>query len=515
MGIMWLHRHWCAANAAMTIFQAFQQKAKLIAGQEMFIDISDSSSAQGTYITLAHGTGRLLYKVVVESDCTWKLYYKDKPVSSNGPVLNDLPKVINESSFSLLLQRLNLCMVCKGHDDILEILEHCKSTGDSLLYNNTKTAVVGYMHDDVIRNIQCVLLLPMGRDSRCESCKQFRSNLRARASHIRTQAQKSTDRISANSRVPLSKLSESEKVERLKNLSRTVHNLQKKLNSTSVAESDEDSIQVDVQQNDLLMQFVDEQTSDIESSFAEGSPARVFWDQQVKVNNFKSSKSMRWHPMIIRWCISMYSKSPKAYEQLTKAGMVKLPSKSTLKTYLNFTESVPGVNPDILNILANEFECGKPIPEFRRNVSLVWDEMKIKSGLAVSNKTGKLVGFCHQEGDNSDLEDMLNDSGNFDHEIATHVMVLMVRGIINHVNLPFVWYPTQNLTSSQLLNMVWRATKVLEHMGLRVRAWVCDGAASNRTFFNIHNGMGIEFSGVTYCTINRYARDRYIYYIIM
>lgn len=77
----------------------------------------------------------------------------------------------------------------------------------------------------------------------------------------------------------------------------------------------------------------------------------------------------------------MYCKSPASYEQLpvTKAGLLKLPSESTLKSYMNFTESVADINPDICSIVV----------ESKRNVSLAWDEMKIKSGVAVTHVTGK------------------------------------------------------------------------------------------------------------------------------
>lgn len=79
---------------------------------------------------------------------------------------------------------------------------------------------------------------------------------------------------------------------------------------------------------------------------------------------------MRWHPLIIKWCISTFSKSPKAYDQLSKAGFVKLPTISTLKSYTGFTDSIPDGNPNNLEIVGKEFKLATPeAPE--NNDSLV------------------------------------------------------------------------------------------------------------------------------------------------
>ena len=41
---------------------------------------------------------------------------------------------------------------------------------------------------------------------------------------------------------------------------------------------------------------------------------------------------MRWHPLIIRWCLSVYFSSPAAYKQIASKmlGFLKLPHVNTL-----------------------------------------------------------------------------------------------------------------------------------------------------------------------------------------
>ena len=213
---------------------------------------------------------------------------------------------------------------------------------------------------------------------------------------------------------------------------------------------------------------------------------------------------MRWHPHIIKWCISIYSKSPGAYEQLSKVGIVRLPSQSTLRSYIHFTESVPDMNPDILKIVADQFNLENLADvDPARNVSLVWDEMQVKSGLAVSKNTGKLVGFCETGCSELGLNGLLQCK---EPELATHILVLMVRGLMTKADILFIWFPDKTFTNLQLSSVVWRATRTLEDLGLKVRAWVCDGASSNRKFFSMHHLTGLSCQGITYCTINKFDK---------
>lgn len=55
----------------------------------------------------------------------------------------------------------------------------------------------------------------------------------------------------------------------------------------------------------------------------------LFWQQQQKL--FRCSpQGARFHPMMIRFCLSLHSKSPSGYNELV------LPSSRTLRDYKNF-----------------------------------------------------------------------------------------------------------------------------------------------------------------------------------
>lgn len=118
--------------------------------------------------------------------------------------------------------------------------------------------------------------------------------------------------------------------------------------------------------------------------FAEDTPQRLLWEQQKKQALLKDKRGMRWHPLIIRWCISLYLKSPGTYNGVLKQ-FLNLPSKNTLLKYINFTNSGCGFNPDVIDNIARQFD--EKTKSHQKQVTLVVDEVKIKSGLNLSTTT--------------------------------------------------------------------------------------------------------------------------------
>ena len=143
--------------------------------------------------------------------------------------------------------------------------------------------------------------------------------------------------------------------------------------------------------------------------------------------------------------------------------------------------------------------------------------MKVKAGIVTSTSTGKLVGFCDQGNLNEELKNLskviTDNNSRSEPELATHILVFMVRGLMAKFNLPFMWYPCCVLFVRAFLGSCLESPRILEDLGLQVYAWVCDGASPNRQFFRIHKNVGGQYKGHTYFTINRYDRSRKIYFI--
>ena len=77
---------------------------------------------------------------------------------------------------------------------------------------------------------------------------------------------------------------------------------------------------------------------------------KLFWEQQKKLFS-SSSTGVRYHPMIIRFCLSLAAKSPSCYEELRNSKVLILPSQRRLKDYRNAIRPQRGFNEQIVEEL--------------------------------------------------------------------------------------------------------------------------------------------------------------------
>ena len=75
-----------------------------------------------------------------------------------------------------------------------------------------------------------------------------------------------------------------------------------------------------------------------------GSFAQVFWESQLQAAKVKDARSMRWDPIMIRWCLYLRHVSSRAYNMLRDAGVVRLPSQRTLRDYTFIMQRHKGSN---------------------------------------------------------------------------------------------------------------------------------------------------------------------------
>ena len=70
---------------------------------------------------------------------------------------------------------------------------------------------------------------------------------------------------------------------------------------------EKNSVKADTRCQELFMKITNEKECSI---FDENSPQYMLWEEQKKQASYKTSKSMRWHPVFIRWRLAIYLKSP-------------------------------------------------------------------------------------------------------------------------------------------------------------------------------------------------------------
>jgi len=308
-------------------------------------------------------------------------------------------------------------------------------------------------------------------------------------------------------------LSTSEKDERLRNLHQEnkkaklcVRRLEQKIS----AAASQEGITLDDELHNDMKTMMDAATKQVYSLYPEGSFQRLFWDQQQTACSTKDSRSMKWHPLVIKWSIYLRHLSGKAYELLRKTGCIKLPSQRTLRDYTHYIPSTIGFSAEIDQEL---YDIAFLSNELNRYVILILDEIHIKTDLVYDKHQGSLIGFVDLGNTNNKLLEFENGLGEEKNQpqLASSMLVLMVRGIFQKLNFPYAQFACNNLSGDLMFDPVWEAISRLERLGFRVLGVTCDGASPNRRLWKLHSAKDEMIHKVP----NIFARDgpRSLYFI--
>ena len=150
---------------------------------------------------------------------------------------------------------------------------------------------------------------------------------------------------------------------------------------------------------------------------------------------------------------------------------------------------------DITNMKPNE-----------KQAILLFDEMRIKSGLLYSKSSGRVISF-------TELGDMNNELSKFERrmsnnkpkELGTNVLCFIVRSLVKRLCFSVGYFSSQSFDSVQLFLIVWQAIHILETVRFQVAAMACDEASPNRQFHRIHElavGENKSLDGVVYWIYN-------------
>ena len=241
---------------------------------------------------------------------------------------------------------------------------------------------------------------------------------------------------------------------------------------------------------------------------------KFLWvDQQKYLKS--SSTGIRYHPIIIRYCLSLAAKLSAAYDEIRygeKKGtsFLILPSRRRLRDYKNYIKPEQGFNPIIMRELRHKVNYFSDKGKF---VVLLMDEMKIQENLVWDKHNGELIGYV-------DLGDINYVAMSKVTTVASHVLVFLIRSIVNPFKFSLANFATDGISASQMFPLLWKAISICEKSSLKVIAVDCDGASPNRKLFQMHrhltqdDDMNPE-TDVTYRTRNLFSgtKNRFLYFI--
>ena len=466
-----------------------------------------------SHSSTSHQNLVITHEVCVREDFTWSVSIHGKNLQHipNAP-LSDIPSILTSPDLHKLICTLDVATICPGNPDDQyapmvtahkDVFMSAKGEEMARLETGFPVTLNGDVYYRTIRTTQCSLLVGQGK---CSACKTYRPRLRAMWSRWSKKVSvlaKYTNNRYLNTPQKKRKLEQLQV--RASNSEKEVKKLQEKIEQCC----ERNGVQIHSSLNDDLIQIMSEYAAHVEEHFPEGSFRRLFWKQQFQAARTKDARQMLWHPCMIRWCLNLKLLSSAAYHSLRTSGFIKLPSERTLRDYTHFIKSKSGFNSALDQFLADESQV-EDLPEWKRHFVLVFDEMKIKEGLVFDKHEAEVVGFVDMGDISTKLADLERQcSTNQQHPpIATHMLVLMVRGVFTGLRFPYAHFPTTTTKAEHLFEIMWEAIERIEHKKLKVIAVTADGASSNRKMFRMHGeSQSSQPYSPVYKTTNPYSDD--------
>ena len=303
-----------------------------------------------------------------------------------------------------------------------------------------------------------------------------------------------------------------EKHDRLSRIQKEKQRLSRKvveLESKLAVATDQDGVTLTDELHNDMKKMAASFTKQVYSSYPEGSFQRLFWDQQIKASGYGNAKSMKWHPLFIKWSLYLKHLSGKAYELLRKSGCIKLPSQSTLRDYTHHIPAKIGFSAEVDQHLVDTafLSC-----EMNKYVLLVMDEMHIKHDLVYDKHSGSLIRFVDLGNTNNQILEFEKalSAETTDRTLASTMLVFMVRGLLCKFNYPYVQFACNDISGSQMFDPMWEAVSQLERLGFCVLGLCCDGASPNCRLWKLHNDQ----DELVYKVPNLFADDERDFYFI-
>eukprot|EP00731_Ephydatia_muelleri_P010173 Em0005g759a len=431
-------------------------------------------------------------------------------------------KITTKAALSRLVHQIDSLSVCSGNPDshFLELADARKG-----IFHSPSKNMVAFidsffpvmfedeMYSRTLRCNECELLVT---NNRCDTCKQYRCTLRALHSQWLRQQKKTANHASISSHTNFRYLKTPERQQRIRRLRNEIVNKRKeveRLKSYVNVATEQHGIYIEEALEKDIKQIMEEKSNEIRKTYQADSFQCIFWNQQLELLKLKDKRQIRWHPMIIRWCLSLKLLSSASYHALRSSNLVILPSERTLRDYTNIVKAKTGFSTGIDAQLCHEANIDS-IPDHEKYVCLVFDEVKIKEDLVFDKHSLELVGFVQIGDINTHLSKFescsMPQKTPVAPQLATHMLSFMVSGIMTDLQFPYVSFPCSTISGDQLYSMVWGCIRRLETCGFKVLAVTCDGASSNRTFMKLHQSG----DNLTYKTINPYANeDRPLFFI--
>ena len=301
-----------------------------------------------------------------------------------------------------------------------------------------------------------------------------------------------TNRTDLDSHVNNRYLSTNEKQEKLRKQHSEIRSLNKRLSymKEKIARiTKRDGVCCASSTSDDICTIMKNEHECIMKLYPEGSFQRLFWEQQYHASKLAKAKNMKWHPLMIKWCIYLRYKSSGAYEMLRESGCIKLPSQRTLRDYTHVFKSVSGFSVDVDVQLMKDVKM-ESLPTWKKCVLLIIDEISVREDLVYDKHSDELIGFTDIGNINNHLLAFERSIDESVPVLADSMLIFMVRGLFLKLQFPYAMFPCKDLVGDLLFTPIWEAVFRLEKCGFQVFICTLTHTSTYVYTFSLYSGDG-------------------------
>ena len=268
----------------------------------------------------------LPHEICIDDSLGFNIAVFNWQLPSDHPLYTRHRRSIRHISVSSLIEELECLSLCNGLPSHINTKDTLNHVIPKLFDHLTDDTSLPYNSTEYVRSVKCEVLPQSPTCNTCNCAEWYAMKVSNNNSRKMNTPAKPNAPVSKTSsaRLKLTLQGQRMKCQQLEDELRKMRN---DLAANSVLidkEISDDFVSVLDQNNVKMTPFM-----------------KLFWEEQLKMYK-TSQKGVRYHPMIIRFCLSLHSKSASAYEELRDAlgrkqgGLLTLPCKRTLRDYKNW-----------------------------------------------------------------------------------------------------------------------------------------------------------------------------------
>ncbi|UZO08709.1 uncharacterized protein OCT59_028962 [Rhizophagus irregularis] len=334
-------------------------------------------------------------------------------------------------------------------------------------------------YNQTYRRIDCYLLVT--KTDICENCQKLKDTL----IKIKNRNQKNA--------LPVKVVHASQEV-----LAKKIQLQRKKIaNKNQIIHTLRDKLQQKIEDNEEKMseelnQVAQKISNEVMENKIDISSFNPIFQELIRIQSEKVN-GVRYHPMFMRWAISIYSRAGRTAYEVMK-GIMRLPSISTIKNYINENQQHSGWQNKTAHLILEKMTV-ENIGSYGRIGFFSHDSFKIQKGLLWSQRDNCYIGYLDFEDEKEELQLFImqcekelqaDDSSNssvlegYDRNLATQVHQVVWHSATCNFAYPIAYYGINTLTAHEINKMLFQLAANLECIGIHTCGSICDGAGENR-----------------------------------